>query len=102
MTVSLSQATTGRGSPEKVPGLGYSHRMPTFRIKKAARLLGVSTDTLRRWADRGRVETTIDGSGRQAVDGAALAALAQQLAELADHSDDQFQGVSGRMRSGIA
>jgi molybdopterin-binding protein len=88
MTVSLGQAMTGRGSPEKVPGLGYSHRMPTFRIKQAARLLGVSTDTLRRWADRGRVETTIDGSGRQAVDGAALAALAQQLAELADHSED--------------
>jgi molybdopterin-binding protein len=59
--------------------------MPIFLIKQAAGLLGVSTDTLRRWADRGRVETTTDGSGRMAVDGAALARLAQQLAESADH-----------------
>jgi hypothetical protein len=32
---------------------------------------------LRRWANRGRVETTTDGSGRLAVDGAALARLAE-------------------------
>ena len=37
--------------------------MPTFRIKEAASLLGVSTDTLRRWADGGRIETTTDASG---------------------------------------
>jgi molybdopterin-binding protein len=59
--------------------------MPIFVIKQAAGLLGVSTDTLRRWADRGRAETTTDGSGRMAVDGAALAALAEQLADLPDH-----------------
>jgi predicted site-specific integrase-resolvase len=54
--------------------------MPMFRIKQAAGLLGISTDTLRRWADGGRVETTTDASGRMAVDGAALARLAQDLA----------------------
>jgi molybdopterin-binding protein len=59
--------------------------MPTFRIKEAASLLGVSTDTLRRWADGGRIETTTDSSGRLAVDGAALARFAQHLAESADH-----------------
>jgi molybdopterin-binding protein len=58
--------------------------MPTFRIREAASLLGVSPDTLRRWADAGRVETTTDASGRLAVDGAALARLAQELAEGAD------------------
>jgi molybdopterin-binding protein len=58
--------------------------MPVFRIKQAARLLGVSTDTLRRWADGGRVETTTDASGRLAEDGAALARLAQELAAPAD------------------
>jgi molybdopterin-binding protein len=47
--------------------------MPIFLIKQAAGLLGVSDDTLRRWADRGRVETTNDHLGRLAVDGAALA-----------------------------
>src|SRR5215469_8021747 len=59
--------------------------MPTFRIREAASLLGVSTDTLRRWADGGRIETTTDAAGRLAVDGAKLARLAQELAESADH-----------------
>jgi predicted site-specific integrase-resolvase len=58
--------------------------MPTSRIKQAARLVGVSPDTLRRWADRGRVETTADAAGRMAVGGKALARLAQDLTELAD------------------
>src|SRR6266700_4819225 len=59
--------------------------MPTFRIKEAASLLGVSTDTLRRWADGGRIATVTDASGRMAVEGTALAKLAQDLAESADH-----------------
>ena len=42
--------------------------MPTFRIKQAAGLLGVSADTLRRWADAGRIETITDASGRLAAD----------------------------------
>ena len=63
--------------------------MPTFRIKKAASLLGVSTDTVRRWADGGRIETTTDTSGRLAVDGAALARFAQDLAASADHAESR-------------
>jgi molybdopterin-binding protein len=59
--------------------------MPTFRIKEAAGLLGVSTDTLRRWADAGRIELLTDAAGRLAVDGVALARLAQDRAESADH-----------------
>ena len=54
--------------------------MPVFRIKEAASLLGVSTDTLRRWADGGRIETTTDTAGRLAVDGVELASLARDLA----------------------
>jgi molybdopterin-binding protein len=61
--------------------------MPTFRIREAASLLGVSTDTLRRWADGGRIEAITDASGRVAVDGVALARLAQELAESADQGD---------------
>jgi molybdopterin-binding protein len=57
--------------------------MPEYRIKQAADLLGVSTDTLRRWADGGRIETATDAAGRLAVDGVALAKLAQELAESA-------------------
>jgi molybdopterin-binding protein len=63
--------------------------MPTFRIKEAAALLGVSTDTLRRWADGGRIGTTVDTSGRMAVEGTALAQLAQELAESAGHTENK-------------
>jgi molybdopterin-binding protein len=64
--------------------------MPTFRIREAASLLGVSTDTLRRWADGGRIDTITDDSGRLAVDGAALARFARELAESADHAEDRM------------
>jgi molybdopterin-binding protein len=60
--------------------------MPTFRIKEAAGLLGVSTDTVRRWAESGRIQTTSDASGRLAIDGATLAKFAQDLAESADYA----------------
>ena len=63
--------------------------MPKFRVKEAAGLLGVSTDTLRRWADAGRIDTTTDGSGRMAVEGTALAGLAQELAEAADREQNR-------------
>jgi molybdopterin-binding protein len=59
-------------------------------MKEAASLLGVSDDTLRRWADGGRIETITDASGVLAVDGVALARLAQELAEPADHAEDRL------------
>ena len=55
-------------------------RMPSFRIAEAAELLGVSDDTLRRWAETGRVATVRDASGRQAIDGAELARFAGEIA----------------------
>ena len=54
--------------------------VPVFRIKEAADLLGVSGDTVRRWADGGRIETTTDASGRAAIDGAELARFAEVVA----------------------
>lgn len=54
--------------------------MSVYRMREAAELLGVSDDTMRRWADAGRVVTTTDASGRLAVEGAALAQLAEELA----------------------
>jgi molybdopterin-binding protein len=63
--------------------------MPTFRIKEAANLLGISDDTLRRWADAGRIAAITDASGRQAVDGTALAELAQELAQAASHGEGE-------------
>jgi molybdopterin-binding protein len=64
--------------------------MPTFRIKEAAGLLGVSTDTLRRWAEGGRIDTITDASGRLAVDGAELARFARDLAASGDQGEDRM------------
>ncbi|MDT4977858.1 MAG: hypothetical protein QOG98_3616 [Pseudonocardiales bacterium] len=61
---------------------GYSTRVPNFRIREAAELLGVSDDTLRRWADAGRVPT-FQEEGRQVIGGAELAQLAQEVAATA-------------------
>jgi molybdopterin-binding protein len=48
---------------------------------EAAALLGVSVDTVRRWADDGRLATTRTTGGHRLVDGADLARLATELAE---------------------
>ncbi|MCW2547021.1 MAG: modA [Mycobacterium sp.] len=53
--------------------------MSTFRIREAAELLGVSDDTVRRWADAGRIPTLTEG-GRRAIEGSALARFAEELA----------------------
>jgi molybdopterin-binding protein len=51
-----------------------------FRIHEAADLLGVSDDTVRRWADSGRFAPTTDHAGRLGVEGAVLARFAEELA----------------------
>ena len=48
-------------------------------MRDAAALLGVSDDTLRRWAEAGRISVVDDG-GRQAVEGVELARLAEEHA----------------------
>jgi molybdopterin-binding protein len=53
--------------------------VPQFRISHAAQLLGVSDDTVRRWIESGRL-ATVAGPGPARVEGAQLAALAQQVA----------------------
>jgi molybdopterin-binding protein len=60
---------------------GTLHGMPQLRVSEAADLLGVSTDTLRRWADSGRIPTSRDDAGRLVVEGADLARLAQELGD---------------------
>jgi molybdopterin-binding protein len=54
--------------------------MPSYRLRDAAELLGVSDDSLRRWADGGRVATTVDPAGRRVIDGAELARFAEHNA----------------------
>ncbi|MFB7028908.1 MULTISPECIES: molybdopterin-binding protein [unclassified Streptomyces] len=55
--------------------------MQSYTIGQAARLLGVSPDTARRWADAGRVATHRDESGRRVIDGKSLAAFSVEIAQ---------------------
>ncbi|MFH9728160.1 molybdopterin-binding protein [Streptomyces sp. NPDC017254] len=52
--------------------------MPSYSIGQAARLLGVSSETVRRWADGGRLRMDRDGSGNRVIDGVGLARFAQE------------------------
>jgi molybdopterin-binding protein len=63
--------------------------MGHYRLGQAARLLGVSVDTVRRLADAGKLATTRTPGGQRLVDGGALAALAESIDD-----DPQFAEVS--------
>ncbi|MGN6634079.1 MAG: helix-turn-helix domain-containing protein, partial [Oryzihumus sp.] len=77
--------------------------MTTFRIREAAALLGVSDDTVRRWAVAGRLETVSDAAGRRTVEGAVLARFAEELAAaverpqprpvVSESARNRFQGL---------
>lgn len=54
--------------------------MPQMRIRDAARYLGVSDDTVRRWVDAGDLAASIDASGRKVVEGYDVAMLARRHA----------------------
>ncbi|MFD9355802.1 molybdopterin-binding protein [Streptomyces sp. NPDC060031] len=54
--------------------------METYTIGQAARLLGVSVDTARRWADADRFPTRREGN-RRIVDGPALASFCVEAAQ---------------------
>lgn len=57
--------------------------MQEFRLGEAANILGVGVDTLRRWADDGRLETTRTSGGQRRISGAELARFAVELADAA-------------------
>jgi molybdopterin-binding protein len=71
--------------------------MAVYRLADAAALLGVSDDTIRRWADGGRFKTARTPDGHAGVDGKALAALAREAASIpADGSAVASHRVSAR------
>ena len=70
--------------------------MTHYRISEAAELLGVSDDTVRRWVDVGKVDAAADSSGRLAIDGVRLAALAKEQATVP--TDPSSVGRSARNR----
>ena len=53
--------------------------MTKFRISEAAALLGVSDDTVRRWADQGRLAVSRGANGMLVVEGGDLVPLMEEL-----------------------
>jgi molybdopterin-binding protein len=75
-------------------------------MRDVADLLGVSDDTVRRWAESGRLPTSRDDAGRQVAEGADVAALAQALAEepapLRTSARNRMRGIVTRVvRDGV-
>lgn len=56
--------------------------MTVYRLAEAAELLGISDDTVRRWADAERFPTARTPDGHAGVEGRALANLARELANI--------------------
>ncbi len=86
--------------------------MPTYRISEAAALLGVSDDTVRRWAESGRLPTVKEPGSRLAVDGRVLAEFAVRAAAetavaggapvVAESARNRFPGIVTRVtRDGV-
>ena len=69
--------------------------MNKFRIGEAAQLLGVSSDTVRRWADSGRLSIERTDGGHRLINGVELAKLAQ---EISDSSEQEGDTLSARNR----
>ena len=73
--------------------------MPQYRIREAAELLGVSTDTVRRWAEAGKLATTTDDSDRQVVEGTVLATFAQEHADAMQAGHVAARGAQQSVRN---
>ncbi|MFI9719143.1 molybdopterin-binding protein [Streptomyces sp. NPDC052396] len=70
--------------------------MRSYTIGRAARLLGVSPDTVRRWADAGRIPTERDESGKRTIQGPDLATFSVALAADAADGGEQESHTSAR------
>ncbi len=78
--------------------------MPVFHISEAAHLLGVSDDTVRRWADVGHLHAVQQPSGRLGIEGEELARFAVTRAEdpvsppiVGESSRNRFTGIVTRV-----
>ena len=68
-------------------------------MSDAAALLGVSDDTVRRWADAGRLDTVTDGTGRRSVEGAELARFMRESAAADPRSGGSSSVVAASARN---
>ena len=70
--------------------------MMSYRLGQVAELLGVSVDTVRRWADAGRLGTSRTEGGQRVVDGASLAEFMAGLWHLPEHDEVIAQSARNR------
>jgi len=78
-----------------------------FRLGEVAAYAGVSVDTVRRWADAGRLATRRTSGGHRVADGADVAVLLRELAEsepqpeagavVAQSARNRFAGIVTRV-----
>ncbi|HKW68995.1 MAG TPA: TOBE domain-containing protein [Candidatus Dormibacteraeota bacterium] len=77
--------------------------MPGYRLGQAAKMLGVSVDTVRRMVDDGRLVAIRTAGGQRLIDGESLATLARprresKRQEPAKHSArNRFPGIVTRV-----
>ena len=72
--------------------------MTNYRVGQAAELLGVSADTVRRWADAGRLRVDRHERGERVIEGAELARFLTETAPEAEplvieSARNRFPGV---------
>jgi len=75
-----------------------------YRTSQVADLLGVSVDTIRRWCDEGKLETSRSSGGHRTVDGADLARYLSEQTKayepdslLAQSARNRFTGIVTRV-----
>jgi hypothetical protein len=71
--------------------------VPQFRIADAARLLGVSDDTVRRWVDAGALPVRPGAFNRKVIDGPAVAASARDHAQTAPDPSEVQRSARNRL-----
>ena len=72
--------------------------MATFTVSQAAELLGVSSDTVRRWVDGGQLQAARTSGGRRRIEGEELARFSSARAQpstppVAESARNHFAGL---------
>ena len=77
--------------------------MPSYRMGQAAKMLGVSADTIRRMVDDGRLRAARTSGGQRLIDGASLARLSKPRSTtttevvVAHSARNRFAGIVTRV-----